>query len=434
MGPTGPTGPQGPAGADSTVPGPTGPQGATGLPGDDGATGPTGPTGPAGADGAVGPAGPAGPSTYAIVSDTPPVGAADNSLWWESSLDGGGLLYIRYNDGSSSQWVIACPQADASYVRHDVAQSLTSTQQTQARTNIYAAPFDALAYNGMQINGGMEVSQELGLAAVSVTTGTLKYVLDGWVVLSGGQTISAAQAASVLPGFSNQLSMVASTANAAPAAGHYAYALQKIEGYRIARLAWGTANAQPITIGFWIYVNRAGTYSGSITNAAANRSYPFSFAVGAATWEYKTVTIPGDTTGTWPKDNSSALNLNFSMMAGSTLQGPANAWAAGNYIAATGTTNGVAATSDVMVITGVTVLPGIEAPSAGRSAFIMRPYDQELVTCQRYYRKYLGLLMSAYQATGLTAYQGFTHRSANACGSYMYIFRRHLLKCVGPCP
>ena len=287
------------------------------------------------------------------------------------------------------KWTMSQSPAVTDVVRYDTAQSLTATQQTQARSNIYAAPYDAMAYSGMQINGGMEVSQELGLAGVSVTTGTLKYVLDGWVVLSGGQTISAAQAASVLPGFSNQLSMVASTANAAPAAGHYAYALQKIEGYRIARLAWGTANAQPITIGFWIYVNRAGTYSGSITNAAANRSYPFSFAVGAATWEYKTVTIPGDTTGTWPKDNSAALNLNFSMMAGSTLQGPANAWAAGNYIAATGTTNGVAATSDVMVITGVTVIPGTQAPTAAQSPNIMRPYGQELVTCQRYYETYL---------------------------------------------
>ena len=316
------------------------------------------------------------------------------------------------------KWTMSQLPAVTDVVRYDTAQSLTSTQQTQARSNIYAAPFDAMAYSGMQINGGMEVSQELGLAGVSVTTGTLKYVLDGWVVLSGGQTISAAQAASVLPGFSNQLSMVASTANAAPAAGHYAYALQKIEGYRIARLAWGTANAQPITIGFWIYVNRAGTYSGSITNAAANRSYPFSFAVGAATWEYKTVTIPGDTTGTWPKDNSAALNLNFSMMAGSTLQGPANAWAAGNYIAATGTTNGVAATSDVMVITGVTVLPGTQAPTAAQSPNIMRPYGEELVISGRYYEKITGsyrMTMTANTYVGFPMSFTTKKRAAPTC-------------------
>jgi Chaperone of endosialidase len=159
-GPTGPTGPQGPSGADSTVPGPTGPQGATGLPGADSTVpGPTGPTGPAGATGPPGTTSWTGitdkPSTFppdpeavddrvgslltagtnvtlnyndtagtltinstaagggssVLVSDTPPAGAADNTLWWESDS---GLLYIRYNDGSSTQWVIACPQPDTS--------------------------------------------------------------------------------------------------------------------------------------------------------------------------------------------------------------------------------------------------------------------------------------------------------------------------------
>ena len=106
----GPTGPQGPAGPASTVPGPQGPKGDTGDTGATGADstvpgpqGPIGPTGPEGPQGDVGPIGPTG-TTLVTTGDVAPVGAADNSLWWESDS---GYLYVKYNDGSSSQWVIA---------------------------------------------------------------------------------------------------------------------------------------------------------------------------------------------------------------------------------------------------------------------------------------------------------------------------------------
>lgn len=104
----GPAGPTGPAGADSTVPGPQGPQGVkgdtgtAGAPGSDGATGPAGPQGVKGDTGNAGATGPAGPPTYALISDTPPVGAPDNSIWLESDT---GISYFRWNDGTSTQWV-----------------------------------------------------------------------------------------------------------------------------------------------------------------------------------------------------------------------------------------------------------------------------------------------------------------------------------------
>ncbi|MGY3119135.1 hypothetical protein ACVWXQ_003072 [Bradyrhizobium sp. S3.14.4] len=116
QGPPGPPGPEGPRGyqGDKGDPGGPGPQGDPGPKGDQGDVGPQGPQGIPGVKGdkgdtgAAGAPGPAGPSTI-TVSDTPPVGAADNTLWWESDT---GLLYVRVNDGSSTQWVIACPQPD----------------------------------------------------------------------------------------------------------------------------------------------------------------------------------------------------------------------------------------------------------------------------------------------------------------------------------
>ena len=265
----------------------------------------------------------------------------------------------------------------------------TSGSVPATRASIYAAPFDALAYNGMQINGSMEVSQEMGAIGVSVS-GTTKYTVDGWKVASVGPQVVVGQPnATAPPGYTASVQVYTSTANAAPAAGNYCYIAQPIEGYRISRLGWGTANAQPITLGFWIVGQRAGTYSGAVLNGASNRSYPFTITVTTA-WSFVTITVPGDTTGTWTKDNTAGMLVIITLMAGSTYQAPAGAWTAGVFFGVPGAINGVAATTDYILLTGVVVLPGIEAPSAARSPLIMRPYDQELVTCQRYYQKSYG--------------------------------------------
>jgi len=278
---------------------------------------------------------------------------------------------------------------DASMVRYDAAQTTTEAQKTQARQNIYAAPMDALSYSGMQINGSMDVSQERGFVSTPVSAAAL-WIVDGWLVSSiGGQALTASPSGtSAVSGFSRVLQIAVTTANAAPAASNYVMISQRIEGYRVQRLGWGGANAQPLTLAFWAYAVRPGTYSGSVQNGASNRSYPFSFTINAAsTYEYKTITIPGDTTGTWLKDSNLGMQLNFAMMAGTSFCATAGAWAAGNFLGATGTINGVAATTDLFRIVGVVILPGDEAPSAERSPLIMRPFDQELVTCQRYWRK-----------------------------------------------
>jgi hypothetical protein len=177
---------------------------------------------------------------------------------------------------------------------------------------------------------------------------------------------------------------------------------QPIEGYRTARLAWGTPNAQPITIGFWSSHNRTGSYSVAVVNGSSTRSYAAVYTQTAANVaQYNTVTIPGDTAGTWASDNTIGMFINFTLAAGSTYVAPAaNTWAAGYYLAVPGQVNGVAATSDIFRITGVVILPGIEAPSAARSALIMRPFDQELVTCQRYYWQGRAVAMKGVVLTG----------------------------------
>jgi len=266
------------------------------------------------------------------------------------------------------------------------AQTFTEAEKAVARNNIAAAPLDALAYNGMQVNGSMDVSQELGFANSRTTSG---YVCDGWTQFINGTMVVASQVnGAAVFAFSNFLNVSVTTAQTTIGASNYMFVMNVIEGYRTARLGWGTASAQPVTIGFWTAHARPGTYSVSIRNGAANRSYCTTYTQNVANAaEYKTVTIPGDVTGTWEKTNGTGFYVAFAMAYGSGGITPTNnAWVTGSFTAAIGQINGVAATSDVFRLTGVVVLPGTQAPTAAQSPLIMRPYDQELVTCQRYFR------------------------------------------------
>lgn len=365
-----------------------------------------------------------GGGTTLLISDVAPaITNPTGSMWWNSA---NGQLYVLYDDGTSKQWVVAAatpitydgmvrydaaqtlttPQqaqartniaaaTRADVVRYDAAQALTAAQQEQARKNIYAAPLDALAYGGMQINGGMDVSQEFGTASQAIGNGLLKYVVDGWqcifgsasLTFTGQQQLTAGLGAPFGTGHPNCLVMQAGT-GAALGTNDYALIAQFIEGGRVARLAYGTSVASSLTVGFWIQASIAGTLAVSIRNNAANRSYVALVAISlAGTWEYKTVTIPGDQSGAWLTDNGIGLRLTFCFGSGSLFQTTAGAWQAGNFMGTSAVTNFFATTGNVIRLTGVVVVPGTEAPTAVRTPLIMRPFDQELTTGQRYYEK-----------------------------------------------
>jgi len=296
-------------------------------------------------------------------------------------------------------------------VRYDIAQTLsgetapygtTMTQRAQARSNIKAAPMDALSYSGLQINGSCEVSQERGTTSFALTNNTLMNVQDGWSAASnsaGALRCSAFPAtvpgSPALPtGFPAAVALAATTGQASLGAGDFVYLRNAIEGYRISRLAWGTANAQPISIGFWVAAAIAGTMSVAVLSSGSARSYVTNIVINSpATWEYKTLTIPGDTAGTWNASNGTGFDIRFCFGAGTTYQGAANTWAGSLLLGTSSTTNFFATTNNNAYITGLVVLPGVEVPSAARSALIMRPLDQELMMCKRYY-ELVGLTMA----------------------------------------
>jgi len=317
-----------------------------------------------------------------IVSNVKPTpDPIDSTLWYDSV---GGQLYIRYNDGNTTQWVIASPQPDASQfdnriaaraVLYDSAQALTDTQKVQARKNIYAAPVDALSYSGMQINGSMEVSQENGNAPIYTVPGSgiSAYVLDGWIAgvgLSGGGQVAFAQQgllATEVPGFTQCFQFTVTIAQASMGVEEVVRFDHPIEGYRFERVKWGTAAAMPVTVGFWVRAFLGGTYRAVMYNkdgTTVTPWMPFTIAGGAA-FEWVTITFPARTTGTWSGGNDKGATLTVEMTSNATP-------------------NLLATTSGYASITGVVILPGIEAPAAERSGLIMRPFDQELVTCRRY--------------------------------------------------
>jgi hypothetical protein len=268
-----------------------------------------------------------------------------------------------------------------------------------SRTQLSAAPVDALAYSGMQVNGAMEVAQENGIAAVTLTaTSTLqfKYLLDGVMAGFRGTFVAAGQQVTAPSGMpaAKALKITVTTAQASLGVNDELSMLLPVEGTRISRLLSGTSLASAQSLGFWFSAHRTGTYSGAVMNGAKTRSCPFSFTVSAAdTPQWVSLSgasaIPADTAGTWTNDNTVGMVVSICLAGGASRLGTAGAWTtttSPGFSGATGSINGVAATSDVFHISNVIALAGIELPPSDRAPLIMRSFDQELGLCQRYFR------------------------------------------------
>jgi hypothetical protein len=231
------------------------------------------------------------------------------------------------------------------------------------------------------INGAMMIDQRN--AGASVTPSSDAYTLDRWTTwIYAASKFSVQQnAGSVTPptGFVNYLGITSTSAYSVPTGEGFAM-MQKIEGYNMADLGWGAVGASSVTLSFWVRSSLTGTFGGALNNSAQTRSYPFSYAINSAnTWEYKTVTIAGDTTGTWLTTNGAGILLKFGLGVGATLSGTAGTWAGANYASATGATSVVGTNGATFYITGVQLEKGSTATS-----FDYRPYGTELALCQRY--------------------------------------------------
>jgi hypothetical protein len=236
------------------------------------------------------------------------------------------------------------------------------------------------------INGAMTIDQRNNGASVTVNADAAFFASDRFQAAGqGSDGVYTIQRSATAPaGFANSIVATVTTADSSIGSSQQYNVQQHIEGLNTADLAWGTSSAKTVTLSFWVRSSVTGTFSGAIRNAAADRSYPFAYTINAAnTFEQKVVTIPGDQSGTWGVGAGIGLNVIWTLGAGTSRLGPANAWAGANYQGVTGQTNLIATNGATWYLTGVQLEAGSTATS-----YDYRHHSVEFAMCQRYYQEY----------------------------------------------
>lgn len=267
------------------------------------------------------------------------------------------------------------------------------TQVDQGLLGTYAQ------YTGFKnriINGDMRIDQRNAGASVTYSSNPGYPVDRNRFEFSQVSKITGQRSTTAPTGFSYSAQGTVAAA-VTPGASDYFLIGQPIEGFNVADLGWGTASAQTVTLSFWVRSSVTGTYSLRFINGSFNRTYLTSYTISAAnTWEQKTITLAGDTSGTWATDNTAGIVVQWDLGAGSNAtSSTTNAWQAGNYQHVTGSVNWISTAGATFYITGVQLEAGSTATSFDR-----RPYGTELALCQRYYYVMAGFYIEGYANGG----------------------------------
>lgn len=239
------------------------------------------------------------------------------------------------------------------------------------------------------INGAMMIDQRNAGAAVTAN-GAFPVDRFFYAATQASKATLQQNAGGVTPpqGFTKYFGVTSSSAYAVLASDYF-NVRQVIEGFNISDFNYGTAYAKTITLSFWVRSSLTGNFGGVLawgSSSANQRSYPFLYTItGANTWEYKTVTVPGDTTmaaGGFETSNGAGMQVRFSLGGGATNAGTPGSWATVNAQTASGDTSVVGTNGATWYLTGVQLEVGSVA-----TPFERRLYPQELAMCQRYYEK-----------------------------------------------
>ena len=294
---------------------------------------------------------------------------------------------------------------------------LDASGGTTTTVNGYTPTVSNMAGRNRIINGDMRIDQRNAGAAV---TGSNVYSVDRLLQVNNvaGCTYSVQQDSSAPQGFTNSLK-VTITAAASPVNTTQVSLRQYIEGFNTADLNWGTANAKTVTLSFWVKSSLTGTFGGAISNNAFDRTYAYEYTINSAnTWEYKTVTIAGDTTGTWETDNSAGVRVFFGFGA-TDYSKAAGVWGSAFAIQSTGSVDLCATNGATWQITGVQLEAGSVA-----TPFEHRQYGQELALCQRYYQSTYDYLAGDTPASNVNAgCVDFTPINASDFFNFNYFLR-----------
>ena len=259
-----------------------------------------------------------------------------------------------------------------------VLQSGTAVTEAQGGTGTTTGYY---GFKNRIINGGMVIDQRNAGASVTPTNG--QYLLDRWAAdVSQASKFTVIQSSTAPAGFSNSLLVTSSSAYTVGTNDYFALH-QFVEGFNTADFSFGTANATYITLSFWVRSSLTGTFGVGLRGASNTRSYTATYTINAAnTFEYKTIIIPGDTSGTWLTTNGVGIGLFFSLGVGSANSTTAGSWQSVNATSPTGAGSVVGTNGATWYVTGVQLEKGSTATS-----FDYRPYGTELALCQRYFCK-----------------------------------------------
>jgi hypothetical protein len=267
--------------------------------------------------------------------------------------------------------------------RLDTPQGVFGAQlmATNNITDLYTIANPAMFRNRI-INGDCRIDQRNAGASIAATDGGKN--IDRWQTILNVGTFNVQQNAGSVtppPGFAYYLGATVTSASASPTGT--TGIRYKVEGYDIADWAWGTANARPVTMSFWVYSSLTGMFGGGIWNSTQAYSFPFTYSVTTPnTWTYVTVPISGPTVGTWLTNNGVGIGIDFSLGTGSGNQGAPGYWNSGYKQGATGQINPISTNGATFYITGLQVELGTQA-----TPFEFRSYNTELQLCQRYYEQ-----------------------------------------------
>ena len=258
-----------------------------------------------------------------------------------------------------------------------------------ADSNITTAKlaYDPNAFRNIVINGDMQIAQR-STSVASLTTGGY-ITLDRWyfdINSFGTWTMSQSTDTPTGQGFANSLKVDCTTADAAPAAGDYLQLIQIFEGQNLQYLKKGTASALSLTASFWVKSTKTGTFIVELFDNNNSRSISKFYTVSVSnTWEFKTITFPGDTTGAFTNNNGASFYLVIWLAAGTNFTSGTLATTWGSRVnanTAVGQVNIADSTSNDFLITGVQLEAGQQA-----SGFEFMPIDVNLGRCQRYFSK-----------------------------------------------
>jgi len=261
---------------------------------------------------------------------------------------------------------------------------LANQVENQLPQNLVA---NNLPFRNIIINGDMSIAQR-ATSATGITDGGSSYkTIDRWwttIISSGTWTQSQDTDVPTGQGFSKSLKMDCTTANASLSAGSSLNIQGRFEGQNLQYLKKGTSSAESLTMSFWVKSNKTGTYIVEIRDKDNSRDFSKSYTISSAdTWEKKTLTYAGDTTGAFDNDNARSLDVLFYLAAGTdftsgTLQSSWYSSTTANR--AVGQVNLADSTSNYINITGVQLEAGTTA-----SDFEFLPVDVNLQRCYRYY-------------------------------------------------